>query len=1039
MATQFKLKNTIKYPTSVIVNGVSPLGFEIAESLLAQGGYVVLIDSYNDATLGLVTERFGSSPLLSFLDLDTIPHLRDDMRRLDYVFYLAHEGGGSLSPVSTQYFLKYSNYLDEVLGLATKFEAKFLLTTSIKAHQLLLSRMDIDMNFGKNVDSLHTIYTHVEVQRYAESLTLEYVSKTALNARIVRLGEIIGEGMDFADKTHFVKLVLSAVSGDNLELVNDGLDTEWFVHLLDAAYGVIKAQFSKNTQGEIYSLAYDGSITYLSLAYKLQEYEPLAKEINFKDDESSLPAVRLHKQAPNLSAIGWRPRIDFEQALSESVAAAKLFLLKSQTVPGSAATSGLMGKVKGFLAVSDRPPTPAELEMLSSGPVSRLIAERKQQEVARMKSVEKASTEIKSQKYARARTPLQRFKDWIWRNFLDSRTNFPFLRNVTPAQFLVYILIAVLLTVIYFGLFSPVLVFGRNVFIINSALEQLEQEDDIDLKSQASQDLYAAFAENLELLNRYQGVMKLVGMNELAFDLISTHESFALVSEGLKDIYYAAAPMSEYLAKYESNLQFRLNTETYLAVNGPGSDYSVIWDEIANRRAYIESGNQKLTDGLASMYLLSDQQWPPALAGIMVETSRRLKNIADTEGVQQLTQYGGEILGVESVKKYLVVVVDNSRPMPVGGMMSAYALITMRNGSITDVRVQSMESIGSEKANIPTYIVNELNLLSWESKSASSLTVGDLAFIGDYQLFAESAASSFSKILGTEIDSVITINLNSLESLLTLTGPIEVENEQIGSGDILPRLRSLQSSTETSARRNDLITQIVANLLNKISHDLSQNFFSLLDVVSKAAGNKDLVIPLIDAQYTEVVVRDDYDSSAIKKTDLPLSIFFVSDAKIVSPQKYPAITQTVQMQIRADSSIDYDLNVKFPAVSNVDAVGVCGSLAYSAMQVSGTPIGQVRQTRANNKVCTLIDVITESELSLSWSSIPIASFEQTEYNIGIGNAKPSGVDVRSEVEVNLDPGLNFLDVNPDLPVAGSQLLFTQTLKMDQIVELVIGK
>ncbi len=42
---KYRLKNTIKYPTTIIVGGLNKLGLEIAESLMEQGGYVILIDS----------------------------------------------------------------------------------------------------------------------------------------------------------------------------------------------------------------------------------------------------------------------------------------------------------------------------------------------------------------------------------------------------------------------------------------------------------------------------------------------------------------------------------------------------------------------------------------------------------------------------------------------------------------------------------------------------------------------------------------------------------------------------------------------------------------------------------------------------------------------------------------------------------------------------------------------------------------------------------------------------------------------------------
>jgi len=55
--------------------------------------------------------------------------LQSDLRRLDYVFYLNHHFTDQSQKVSTQEFLQASNYLDAVLDLTAKFDAKFLLST----------------------------------------------------------------------------------------------------------------------------------------------------------------------------------------------------------------------------------------------------------------------------------------------------------------------------------------------------------------------------------------------------------------------------------------------------------------------------------------------------------------------------------------------------------------------------------------------------------------------------------------------------------------------------------------------------------------------------------------------------------------------------------------------------------------------------------------------------------------------------------------------------------------------------------------------
>ena len=71
---QFKLKNTIKYPTSLIIGGLSKLGLEIADSLIEQGGYVIIVDTYTQENMNKL-DVFPQGSLVSFVDYTSIPHL----------------------------------------------------------------------------------------------------------------------------------------------------------------------------------------------------------------------------------------------------------------------------------------------------------------------------------------------------------------------------------------------------------------------------------------------------------------------------------------------------------------------------------------------------------------------------------------------------------------------------------------------------------------------------------------------------------------------------------------------------------------------------------------------------------------------------------------------------------------------------------------------------------------------------------------------------------------------------------------------------
>ena len=106
VSQQFRLKNTVKYPTSLIFGGLSRLGLEIADSLLEQGGYVIIVDTYSDENVGKL-QVFPKESMISFIDYTTLPNLDEELRRLDYVFFFNHESTDLNRKIYTKEFLKF--------------------------------------------------------------------------------------------------------------------------------------------------------------------------------------------------------------------------------------------------------------------------------------------------------------------------------------------------------------------------------------------------------------------------------------------------------------------------------------------------------------------------------------------------------------------------------------------------------------------------------------------------------------------------------------------------------------------------------------------------------------------------------------------------------------------------------------------------------------------------------------------------------------------------------------------------------------------
>jgi nucleoside-diphosphate-sugar epimerase len=1034
MDKRLQLKSTIKYPTSLIVNGVTPLGLQIAEALMEQGGYVVLIDTYNDQNIAKIMEHIGEQMLFSFLDYSSIPHLEEDLRRLDYVFYLNHDSIDLAKEVSTQTFLKYSNYLDTALALAVKFEAKFLLTTSVRAHQMLLTNMDMEVNYGKSADRKHSVYTEMEVQRYAESLVAEYGTRANLNSRVVRLGELIGGDIDLSVKSPFTSLVNSAVQGNELELANDGLEEGWYVHTADAAYGIIKAQFSKETDKQIFTLAYESPITTLSLAYKVQELEPGAREISFAQDTKGLLPLRLYKAAPNLVHIGWKPRQQLEEAIRESIAQAKLTMVHAAKPADR--NVDVLNKLKSFIHVSQSTDV-INSDDLGSGPIARLVAERRRQEEARDAALTYADSKVKAHKKPqRSLSIYERMNRWVWRNFFDPVTSFGPLRRMTVIEVAFYGLLLVAFLVAYFAVISPLIVIGRNVVLIATSSQALNTAyhdlNPSEVRAEAER-LQFAFSETAEMLGRFTGVAETIALKDQLASLTDTMQVYAGFMEGVRNVAYAAEPLSEYLDKYTDNLRFRASDDSYLAVSA-GVDYSSILDELELRRAYAEIGGEQVAQARANLMSRTTIALPAPLAKVYTDYRTQILALDNIQGLVGAAEYAADAFGARVPRSYVIFLTDNSKPMPLGGELVAYLQFTWQNGSIADVKLQSIDKFGFDPAALPQYAKDEINSRSFAAKS--SISVGDLAYLGEIDVFSSVVKELWGTKQGKQVDIIGIANLESVAKLLLVTGAVEVEGREFGASNLLSATAeaTTDSAAATVERRHDLLTQVWATALDKLFDNWEGNIFELMPQLAAAASEKQLIVAKPTAGVlTDLVESADLSGDLVMDLPLYISPFWVREPATVSPTKYPSYTQNVQILVNADSSMSVRYLVRFPSVDNVTEMGVCLPRTAISLAVASIPSSRQSKREEANQQCLVVDVLGETELLFTWSTLQFESSEQTQYNLGVGLAKPAGSQVTTSIEIELATGLSLSQIAPPVETINGKLALTLDLGMDQAI------
>lgn len=1034
MSEYFRIRNTIKYPTSLIVNASSNLGLEIAKALLEQGGYVILVDVMDEFNLQKIFSKLGEHALFTVLDYSAVPHLPEDLRRLDYVFYLQHDYRDVKSNLTSQEFLRLSNYLDSTMQLAAKFEAKYLLASSMTAHQL--GSQNNELRFVGNTHKAST-YNPVELQRYAENLCLEYAESLNLNSRIIRLGEVIGEGIDFLKQSTFNKIVLATAAAQDIVLPGDGLESEYYISVMDAAYAVVKAQFSKDTIGEVYSAAYENPITALSIAYRLQDLETHAGQITFDSDQPTNPSIRLYRPANFLTEIGWRSNVGLDDALKDSLTSAKQFLLHAQDdiLTQSLGEANPILKKLRDLVHSAKKQQEQEAD-IDSGPVSRLIAQRKQQQSQKDQSLQSANDYLKIKQSKRQLSRAERINNWSW-NFKNALSDkFGFLKNLTPIEFGGIIMLFVLTLVIYLGVISPGLVFARNHLMINDELKQLDvavSSKNLTNVVNRLNNIQSAAAENTVVLSQSKWLFDLIGLSTPYTDLQS--KLSALNSEMQNAVRLGASlkSLDAYLQAYKPNLHQRTGNDNYVNLTAtPG--YSTELANLGQDIAIVQASKERIQQARAQL-VTNISGWPSFVSEYYGSFIGKVNAGVDLIfNYADLASYAPEMFGLAKAEHYLIAVVDNTRPMPIGGEISSIVLLSMQDGAVVNAQVQQFDAIANDNLQLVQYLKDELNLTRFNP--SDSFQLRDLAFMHNFEDFAVAARTEWQKRTNLTIDAVVLLDLEALGNWATVAGVNTLEQQSISLTDLPRTIEILQAGNNNVQRRNDLITQLAAATLEQTSANWAGKFYQLLPVWVDAFSTNSLRISATNSELQKLLDSIARENPPATEAAVYTQVHLISDRRTASGLNYPGLEMLQILNITNAASVQTsNYYLKFPNITGLDQVAICVSKSITSLQINNIPAERLHTNRGRSSDCYIADLIAETDLSSVWSSAPIDLQGLSQYNFTVGIGKITGLDITADLEISFPQSFALTRVAPLLDQEPNRVLSKLILRSDQTIEL----
>lgn len=974
-----KLQKYKSFPSTLIINGLTDLGVQTAKTLLEQKGLVIMLDKYTEENKKLISEleKFES---FAFINLNGNKDLIEKINKLNYIIYLEHENIERNKNLAPKDFLIKISQIQDFFDFALKKGSKVLLTTSLKVHQLSLSEQA-----KREYDPKASSYTDIEEQRYIEKLAFDLHKKYDLNVRAVRLGEVYGLGCTLPAESNLRNLIEQSIKSKYIKIYGDGLEDNFFIHIKDATYGLIKALFSPNTNGEIFNLTNFEEASTLSIVYALLETNGKAKEVKFLNAKTSKITSPIDI-TPNLSKIGWAPRISLINGLSEVVSDAMGFGMKEikrEKVVIKDTSNSIWTKIHNFFFITEE-----QFQLQQKQKKKKKVLEKLSKETVeknRVKTDEKLAEKIVEKK-----------KDE--RKLIKKSQKRALIRKIKLGWKKNLILFS-LATLSYIFIFAPLIGLIGNLLLASyngyQAVEDLKENNYTKLEVRLGR-IESNIGKAQSSLDSLKWIAKAVKKESYTENLSTLFASIRHLARGGQYSLELIEPMVNY------GKEFTLNT-------GSDKSYESYMEEIrSNARefdmAYIEiiKANQLIGDVDFSKLPFSANQ-KSTIQNLQGELYNRIINYKDFISVLP------SILGYPESKKYLLLFQNDFEIRSTGGFIGSYGLVTLDKGKVTEIKV---DDIYNPDGQLKTFV---------EPPEALKVLLGDTSWAmrdanwePDFPTSAKQIEWFYNLETEDPVDGVIAINTSTIRSLLEITGGVTLDDgDTITLENFFEKAEAHHETfTPGSTEKKDFLGDLATKMLEKLGQKDTETLLQVSLKIEELLKNREVFIYLNNASAQKIISKNEWDGK-IKEQDGEYLFVVENNISGNKVNKYLERKISQNINLSENSAVN---NLTIDYTNNSQTGGWPGGNYYSFVQIF-IPLGA-----DNLQVIGLEDYQTEDKYNYKVVSGTINVPYNNKYTVNISYTsetvkdKPVSKKVYSHL-IQKQSGINdtYLDIQISYP------------------------
>lgn len=223
------------------------------------------------------------------------------------------------------------------------------------------------------------------------------------------------------------------------------------------------------------------------------------------------------------------------------------------------------------------------------------------------------------------------------------------------------------------------------------------------------------------------------------------------------------------------------------------------------------------------------------------------------------------IIGLDQPRSYLVLLQNNAELRPTGGFIGSVALVTFNQGHLLELQVEDVYNLDGQLGGHvePPAPLKEYLESHWYLRDSN--------WHPDFPTAAKQISWFYEKESGRSVDGVIGINIFTLQSLLSATGPVDVPElgEQITADNLFDRAeyRSEVNFFPGSTQKKDFLAGLTQNLLSRFKEG-SVSLAPLAKSLDQTISQTNIIFAFTDSDLQELVEQHNW-SGSLKNLDCP--------------------------------------------------------------------------------------------------------------------------------------------------------------------------